>query len=103
MSDDREVAQTLNVFFTDVCNRLEIVNEFKPSLMNDDRTSISAILTGYSDHRSVLKIKETLKISPSSFKLDDPGVVDIRNATNDINLSKGGGLYDIQTKLLKMY
>ena len=60
------------------------------------------ILTGYSDHPSVLKINETLKISPSSFKVDDTSVADIRNAINDINLSKGGGLYDIPTKLLKM-
>ena len=65
-------------------------------------TSISAILTGYSDHPSVLKIKETLKISPSSFKLRNISVVDIRNAINDIDLPKGGGLCDIAAKLLKM-
>ena len=48
--------------------------------VNDWKLSTSATLTGYSDHPSVLKINETLKISPSSFKLDDTSVVDIRNA-----------------------
>ena len=40
-----KLPKRLNVFFTDV--------------INGDSTSIGDILTGYSDHPSVLKIKET--------------------------------------------
>ena len=92
----------LNVFFTDVVKQTELVNEFSTPLINGDNTSISAILTGHSDHPSVFKIKEALKISPSSFKLRNISVVNIGNAINDINLSEGGGLCDIPAKLLKM-
>ena len=102
INDDLEIAETLNVFFTDAVKQMELVNEFSTPLINGDSTSMSAMLTGYSEHPSVLKIKETLKISPSYFKLRNINVVDIGNAINDIDLSKDGGLCDIPAKLLKM-
>ena len=64
--DYLEVAETLDVFFTDDVKQMELVNEFSTPLINGDSTIISAILTGYSDHPSVLKIKVTLKISPTT-------------------------------------
>ena len=107
INDDLEVAETLNVFFTDVVKQMELVNEFSTPLINGDSTSISAILTGYSDHPSILKIKETLKISPSSFKLRNISVVEIGmpqmiSTYQRVGGGGGGGLGDIPAKLLKM-
>ena len=65
-----------------------IVNESSPSIINND-SSISTILNSYSNHPSVSKMKESLKINPNSFKFNDTNGVDVMNATNDVELSKG--------------
>ena len=102
INDDQTVVQTLNVFFTDIVMRMGMDNERCPSLNNDDCASVSAIREGYSNHPSILQIKESLEIDPNSFNLDIVTEGDIRSAINDIDLSKGGGIYDIPTRLLKL-
>ena len=91
INDDQTVDQTSNVFFTDIVTRMGMDNERCPSLNNDDCASISAIRERYSNHPSILQIKESLETDPNSFNLDSVTEGDIRSTINDIDLSKGGG------------
>ena len=97
INDDQTVAQTLNVFFTDIVTRMGMDNQRCPSLNNDDCASVSAIRVGYSNHPSILQIKKSLEIDPSSLNLDSVTEGDIRSFINDIDLSKDEGIYDIPT------
>ena len=102
LNNDQKVAETLNIFFTDVVKRLGTENEFCPLPIEDDSTDISTIIKDYSKHPSILQIKESFKILPNSFNLDRIRNADILTAINKIDISKNGGIYDIPTKLLKM-
>ena len=102
LNDDQKVAETLNIFFADVVKRLGMENEFCPLPIEDDNTDISTIIKDYSNHPSILQIKDSFKILPNSFKLGEISDADILNAINKVDVSKNGGIYDIPTKLLKM-
>ena len=102
VNDDEKVAEMFNIFFANVVKQMDIYNDVRLPLNNGANFSLNTILEAYSDHPSILKIKEIFQIELNSFVLDKTSGVAISDAIKEIDTSKGGGLYDIPTKLLKM-
>ena len=97
INDDQNIAQTFNILFGNVSKRMGLEEDDE----NTDNT-LSSILKGYSSHPSILLNKESLKIEPNSFKLEEIADVDIYASIKEIDLTKSGGLHDIPAKLLKL-
>ena len=103
INDDQNIAQAFNDLFVNVVERMGMDYDPSPSTVDENTDiTIKTILERYSNHPSILQIKESLKIEPNSFKFDKISGVDIQNSIKLIDVSKGGGLNDIPTKLLKL-
>ena len=79
--------------------------DYDPSSSTGDENAdatIKSIIEKYSNHPSILQIKESLNIEPNTFKFDKIAEEDIHGSINRLDLFKGGGLDDIPTKLLKL-
>ena len=64
ISNDREVAETMNDFFSNIVENLDInANQDEHFIHDCDSNHISNIISNYKDHPSIIKIRETINIS----------------------------------------
>lgn len=101
ISDDTEVAQTFNDFFTNAVSSLGIT-ENKSLLTETKNTNggVEEVIKRFENHPSVVSIKENVKID-TRFKFSEIKVDDIRNEIKCLKPNKAGTFKNIPTKQLK--
>ena len=101
LNDENLVSDTINTFFTNVTKSLGIEDNYPlPCYLDDNTTPITKIINTYSNHPSIIKIKENTKIK-ETFSLNAALEKDIKDITDGIDPSKGISS-TIPPKLLKM-
>ena len=101
ISDDLEIAETMNNFFTNIIKNLEIegfdTNEFSPDVKVDD---ISNIIQKFVNHPSIIKRKEHINISyPFSFSTKTK--IEITEYIKKLNYKKPGTYNTIPVNIIK--
>ena len=87
VSDDFQIAETLNTYYSEA---VESLNVRIPWKVTTDTTNINdpidAIILKYSNHPSILKIKQVIKKGKFSFAITDLAAID--KEFNDIDTRK---------------
>ena len=101
ISDDKNVAESLNVFFKDAVSSLDIPSNSDLLVHNilDILDPIESIIVEFSTHPSVLKIKEMVKANKFNFRLVDLKCVE--NEVKHLNPKKATTFKNIPAKLIK--
>ena len=102
ISNDKEVAETLNTFFKKAVANLEI-EENKYLLTkteNHEIDNINDILKRFKFHPSVLKIKERVSIN-SSFSFSSVSLNDLEQELENLDCKKASTLKNIPPRILK--
>ena len=101
ISEDSEVAETLNTFFKDVVKSLDL--QIPVDLLNtvdmETYDPIDSIIKKFQFHPSILKIKE--KVKPVIFKFSEVELGEIEKQIGKLNPRKATTSNNIPTKLLK--
>ena len=100
ISNDEEVAETMNDFFTNIVENLHI-NKHKSEhcLEDDSHNHIADIILIYKDHPSVRKIKETINIE-EGFHFTPVNEDQIADKIKGLNKKKASTFKGIPSKLL---
>ena len=90
ISDDTEVAQTFNDFFTNVVSALDIIeNKSLLTETKNENGGVKQVIKRFEIHPSILSIKENVKID-IRFKFSELNVDDIRNEIKCLKPNKVG-------------
>ena len=100
VSDDMEVAETLNKYFENAAKNLTTENSY---LLNPSQNSdcVERAIEKFEMHPSILKIRENLK-SMSSFSFEPVGVQDVDKELQNLNVRKADTVEAIPCKPFKI-
>ena len=100
ISDDTEVTQTFNDFFTNAVSVLDIIeNKSLLTETKNENGGVKEVIKRFEIHPSILSIKENVKID-IRFKFSEINVDDIRNEIKCLKPNKAGTFKNIPTKQL---
>ena len=100
ISNDEYVAETMNVFFSNIVENLEInKHQVEHFAIDDDENHISNIIFNYKDHPSVTKIRETVNID-DTFHFTPVNVEQISETMKGLNKKKASTFNGIPSKIL---
>ena len=98
ISNDVNVAEVMNKFFSNAVENLDITGYFPTENISNDEDNISKIIYKYKDHPSILKIKELDVKEKFSFTLSS--AKDIESEINKLNTNKPTTFNNIPAKIL---
>ena len=88
ISNEKEVAETLNTFFRESVRNLGIVeNEVLPNIIPDDNDCIDKIISRFESHPSILKIRDKV-VNTNHFSFSKIGLNDIVKELHGLNCNK---------------
>ena len=86
ISNDTEVAEIMNGFFSDAVSTLGIKG-YQTGLSNVGADKINDVITKFKDHPSILKIKQRVQIK-DTFTFSMTNVDEIMTEINNLNINK---------------
>ena len=99
ISEDEEVAETLNTFFADAVKLLDIQGYQSDYIPDKNTSSIDISINKFKSHPSVIKIKEKAK-SNESFSFSTTSITNTRDEINKLNKNKPTTENNIPAKIL---
>ena len=99
ISNNLEVAETLNNFFVDSVENLEIEPFLQYATDVSNLIELNEVIKKYKDHPSILKIKENIEID-GEFSFEDTDARKIGMKISQLDPRKAGVENDIPSKLL---
>ena len=99
VSNDKEIAETMNEFFSNAVAKLNLKGyhtDLFPTFCSDNITNI---INKFSKHPSIINIKDVVKIN-DKFSFLRPNVEDIENEILKLNISKPTTFNNIPAKIL---
>ena len=87
ISTDKEVAETLNSFFTNAVSNLKIEGFKTEYCFNPELDKISNVIEKFKNHPSILKIKEKVKVE-AKFHFSTVTEPVVRKLTNSMDIKK---------------
>ena len=103
VSDENKVAETLNKFFLNAVDKLEIKNNdilLENNFCNSNQDSIDNIVTKFKSHPSIIEIKRNISCS-SKFVFSEINMKDIDQELKHLNTKKANTHKNIPVKILK--
>ena len=100
ISDNTNVAETLNCFFADIVKNLEIPKYKVTELNNGITDPVLKAIEKYKDHPSIISIKKRCK-GNSSFSFENLDRNYLHNEISKLNANKSCQENDIPTKIIK--
>ena len=98
ISNDTEVAEIMNGFFSDAVSTLGIKG-YQTGLSNVGPDKINDVITNFKDHPSILKIKQRAQIK-DTFTFSMTNVDEIMTEINNLNINKPTTFNNIPAKLI---
>ena len=98
ISNDTEVAEIMNGFFSDAVSTLGIKG-YQTGLSNVGSDKINDVITNFKDHPSILKIKQRAQIK-DTFTFSMTNVDEIMTEINNLNINKPTTFNNIPAKLI---
>ena len=100
LSNDTDVANSLNNFFQNTVNSLELnENKFLITDTDDLDDPVDIAIKTFETHPSILNIKEN--IEPSMFRFNEVDLSDIEMELKNLNSKKASTFKNITSKQLK--
>ena len=99
ISNDVDVAETMNDFFSNAVVNLGIRGYQEDCLPNIDGDNIISIIKKFKGHPSILNIKERVKVS-EKFSFSICSIADIANGIHKLNINKPTTFNNIPAKVL---
>ena len=103
ISDDKEVANIMNTYFSNAISALDIISNKSSHTANNDRVendSIEKLVNKFNTHPSILKIKENNN-STEEFYFSLTDITEIQDQMNNLNINKPTTDNNIPAKILR--
>ena len=100
ISENKEIAEIMNDYFVNITKELNIPEETLCDVDSLIRDPIDTIIQTYSEHPSILKIKESVNFS-KNFRFDELNQSQIEDEILSLNSKKATGADSIPPKILK--
>ena len=102
ISDDNEIAETMNTFFTDIISKLEIKKVHTDNVPQNISDKVEIAKIKFNLHPSIVRIKE--KVKPGKkFDFNVCSLERIVNTINDLNKKKSTTFENIPAKTIVEY
>ena len=102
VSDNKEISETLNNFFSEVVTNLNLPQYHDPTVNVDDiEDPVARTVEKYKNHPSIRLIKENYRNTNNTFHFENVSVKDIEKELKNLLSSKAAQDTDIPTKVIK--
>ena len=102
VSDNKEISETLNNFFSEVVTNLNLPQYHDPTVNVDDiEDPVARTVEKYKNHPSIRLIKENYRNTNNTFHFENVSVKDIEKELKNLLSSEAAKDTDIPTKVIK--
>ena len=102
VSDNKEISETLNNFFSEVVTNLNLPQYHDPTVNVDDiEDTVARTVEKYKNHPSIRLIKENYRNTNNTFHFENVPVKEIEKELKNLLSSKAARDTDIPTKVIK--
>ena len=102
VSDNKEISETLNNFFSEVVTNLNLPQYHDPTVnVYDVEDPLARTVEKYKNHPSIRLIKENYRNTNNTFRFENVSVKDIEKELKNLLSSKAAQDTDIPTKVVK--